>query len=578
MSLRRALLLAAMLGASGPALATPAAPDAASAVSEASAPTGDQWARIFADIRARRYDAARQALAANPSGPLLPIAQAEFWLAPKSGLPDRAELLGWLAAHSDLPQAEALAKLAARLELRDLNLPTTTPLSPATSAPARLPSVTTSPVGRDLAAKVRPLIVDDRPAEAESLYRTALPLLPSGEQAEWGQQIAWSYYLNHADADAIRLAGDAAATGHGDWSAMANWVRGLAAFRTGDCATAGEAFTRMAGNSRLAEDSAGGRFWAARAAVVCGRPEEASVHLRAAARSRDSFYGLLATRMLGLGQPPVPSVKPGWGALAGFPAAERAAALVRIGERKLADAVLRRAATTGQPAQHNLLIAIAASLNMPTTQLWLANHAPDGVALDPAARFPTPDWQPVRGWRVDRALVFAHALQESRFATDAVSHAGARGVMQLMPGTAQLIGRQFSEQVDAARLGDPALNIDYGQAYLEQLRDNPLTGGLLPKVIAAYNAGPGSLKKWADKGRDSVDPLLFIESIPYWETRHYVEQVLRNYWAYERNAGRSSASLEAIAQGLWPRFPGQPGATAVRLNPTPAALSTANDD
>jgi soluble lytic murein transglycosylase-like protein len=150
--------------------------------------------------------------------------------------------------------------------------------------------------------------------------------------------------------------------------------------------------------------------------------------------------------------------------------------------------------------------------------------------------------------------------------------------MQLMPGTAQLISRQFSEQIDAAQLGDPALNIDYGQAYLEQLRDSPLTGGLLPKVIAAYNAGPGSLKKWADKGRDSVDPLLFIESIPYWETRHYVEQVLRNYWAYERNAGRSSASLEAIAQGLWPRFPGQPGASAVRLDAAPAAIRAANAD
>jgi hypothetical protein len=64
---------------------------------------------------------------------------------------------------------------------------------------------------------------------------------------------------------------------------------------------------------------------------------------------------------------------------------------------------------------------------------------------------------------------------------------------------------------------------------------------------------------------DGGDPLLYIESIPYWETRGYVPIVLRNYWIYQQKAGKPSASRHALAQGMWPRFPGLPGASAVRM-------------
>jgi soluble lytic murein transglycosylase-like protein len=113
-------------------------------------------------------------------------------------------------------------------------------------------------------------------------------------------------------------------------------------------------------------------------------------------------------------------------------------------------------------------------------------------------------------------------------------------------------------------LADPAFNVEYGQSYLEMLRDSPHTQGLLPKVIAAYNAGPGSVQKWNAGGlKDNGDVLLFIESIPFRETRHYVEVVLRNYWLYQMKeaAGapqRASArpqSIAAIANNQWPRFP-----------------------
>ena len=177
------------------------------------------------------------------------------------------------------------------------------------------------------------------------------------------------------------------------------------------------------------------------------------------------------------------------------------------------------------------------------------------------ARYPMPAWRPTGGWRVDRALLFAHALQESQFRTDAVSRAGARGLMQLMPGTVQLVARHKGEAPGA--VDDPSVSFEYGQSYLEELADHPGTEGLLPKVIAAYNAGPNNVAAWNAR-MPGADPLLFIESIPFAETRNYVAIVLRNYWMYQQETGAEPVSLDELAQGQWPRFPGAALRTAAR--------------
>ncbi|HEX9931616.1 MAG TPA: lytic transglycosylase domain-containing protein, partial [Allosphingosinicella sp.] len=78
-------------------------------------------------------------------------------------------------------------------------------------------------------------------------------------------------------------------------------------------------------------------------------------------------------------------------------------------------------------------------------------------------------------------------------------------------------------------------------------------------------AGPAPIAEWNNRGFDRGDPLLYIESIPYWETRGYLPIVFRNYWVYEQRIGRAGASRAALVQGLWPRFPGLPGPNAVRL-------------
>ena len=101
---------------------------------------------------------------------------------------------------------------------------------------------------------------------------------------------------------------------------------------------------------------------------------------------------------------------------------------------------------------------------------------------------------------------------------------------------------------------------------MEYLRDYSGTGGLLLKVIASYNAGPAPVTAWNTR-YDQSDPLLYVESLPYWETRGYIPIILRNYWIYEDRGADRSASRRALAAGLWPRFPGLAGPTAVRLEP-----------
>ena len=155
---------------------------------------------------------------------------------------------------------------------------------------------------------------------------------------------------------------------------------------------------------------------------------------------------------------------------------------------------------------------------------------------------------------LDPLLVAGLIRQESEFNPLAKSSANAYGLMQVRPGTAQDMARQRGLNYSRGTLTDPATNLEYGQSFIELIRHSAYTGGQLPKVIAAYNAGPLPVGRWAsiyDKG----DPLLWIESIPYWETRYYVPAVLRNMWVYQGLNRAATPSLSALAQHRWPPFP-----------------------
>lgn len=527
---------------------------------------------VFQAIRDQRWQDAQLQLDSMTPGPLHAVARAEMLTAKGSPKADLEPLMKLLADAPELPQAQQIATLAAsRGGIGLPPLPEAHALTWINGAPqrARARTVAGDMVAGELAIRMQPFIKADDGSSAQSLLESMTGL--SGDATtEWQQKVAWIYYLQGDDNNARMMAAKAG-TGYGDWAVQGQWVGALAAWRQHDCTAAGQAFETVAARASDVELRAAGLYWAARADMACGRPDRIEGRLKNAAQLRETFYGLLSRQALGIQDKPRKIAEnflsADWQALARRPNIRVATALVEIGETGLADEVIRQQARIGEPGEYPALVRFTAALSLPGTLVWLSHNGPVGAAPPVEARFPSPNWSPDGGWRVDKALVFAHALQESRFNTTIVSKAGAYGLMQVMPSAATDIARKEGRSFDRSALSRPGTNFEVGQSYLEQLRDQPFTQGLLPKVIAAYNAGPSPVGLWNAGARDGGDPLLYIESIPYWETRGYVTTVLRNYWVYEGQTGRAaSPSRAALAQGMWPKFPGLPGANAVRLS------------
>lgn len=568
-------MIARLLIGAALALAAPAAGIAAGPIADQlSAEQQADYRTVFGDIRAGNWDQAAARLNGMGDGPLHAVARAEIYLAKGSPKADSDALSQLIARAPDLPEALQLAQLLRRRggDLVLPTLPTARDLTPVKGVPRRLTARSTKSdaFAARLAAQIKPFVKEDRAGEMEGYFLAAQENLTPAARAEFQQRIGWAYYLAGDDENALRLALAAGPAG-GDWGTAADWVAGLAAWRLDRCDPAGRAFQSVAANARDDEMRAAGWFWSARADLACRRPEQVQAKLRAAARVPETFYGLVAGRMLGI-TPAAPVRRTAlaareWTTLQPHSNAQAAVALAEIGEIGLADRMLRWQAQIGPAAEHAALIDLAAQLDLPQTQVWLAHNTPDGVRPEVWARYPSPNWIPANGWRVDRNLVFAHSLEESVFRVGATSGAGARGLMGIMPGTAeQLDRREGLPGSDRARLGEPTVNMAYGQRMLTWLRDLPSTGGLLPKVIAAYNAGPGANIKWNPALRDRGDPFLWIESIPYPETRQYVTLVLRNYWIYQQQAGEQTPGMTAMAQAMWPRFPGLAGQAAQRVS------------
>ncbi|MFL0672517.1 MAG: lytic transglycosylase domain-containing protein [Erythrobacter sp.] len=516
---------------------------------------------VFAAIDREQWAEVDALLAQRDGGVLHQIALASYYTHANSPRVSADQVARWFEGGTHLPQSDQLARLGAKRGL------TYTPALPYEQALVRQPAAPKRILPRPvedgtLAASAKAAMLDaiknNNPAGAHTTLLEVDPFLSTDARAEWRQRVAWAYYINNDDTAALEMA-ETVSAGSGAWVAEGDWVAGLAAWRLGHCSLAGEAFIRAANRASNPELAAASNYWAHRALVRCREPGKAQAFLSQAARFDETLYGMLAADQLGITLPseamPRALTSEDWRALGTRPNVMVAAALTEIGRPALADEVLRHEARIG-PAQHYAALArLARELGLPATQLFLAHNAPAGMKPEAALRFPVARWQPVTGWQVDPALAFAHALQESNFRANAVSPANARGLMQIMPGTARDHANRLNLGASYADLDDPEVNLAYGQRHLEMLRDHPATGGALPKIMAAYNAGLTPIGRWNYEVRDQNDPLLWMESIPYWETRGYVAIVMRNYWMYERATGALSPSRRALAQGRWPTFP-----------------------
>ncbi|HEV2817409.1 MAG TPA: lytic transglycosylase domain-containing protein [Allosphingosinicella sp.] len=336
-----------------------------------------------------------------------------------------------------------------------------------------------------------------------------------------------------------------------DYTSLA-WLGGSTAlFRLGRPADAARLFELYARAARSPQTRAKGFYWAARAANAAGNPGQASAWLEQAAASPDQFYGQLALERLGRGAPP-PPVPP-----APDPA-ERAA----FAQRPLAEAV-RYLGMTGRRADQTLFVralavqlandrerAVAGEFGRAIGRLdlgvWAAREArSSGDSFYARTAFPEVPIPPAyqRNW------AFAHGImrQESSFERSAVSPVGARGMMQLMPGTARQSAGRVGVPYDLSRLTeDPQYNILLGNHHLSELMDE--WGGNAVLVAAAYNAGSGNVRRWIASNGDprmpGADVVRWIEEIPFSETRNYVQRVLENAVVYDlMNPARQGAPM-----------------------------------
>jgi soluble lytic murein transglycosylase len=192
------------------------------------------------------------------------------------------------------------------------------------------------------------------------------------------------------------------------------------------------------------------------------------------------------------------------------------------------------AADATSDTDHVLAAELSKSINRPDLGVMVGRSAlTNGLSDYSAAGFPT---VPVpAGYEDNWTIIHAISRQESQFDRAAVSHAGARGLMQLMPATAREQSGKIGLNYDQAALtSDPNLSIMLGSSYFQRIYANY---GSYPLAIAAYNAGGGNVNKWlranGDPRTSAVDIVDWIEAIPYQETRNYVQRVIENAVVYD---------------------------------------------
>ncbi len=289
-------------------------------------------------------------------------------------------------------------------------------------------------------------------------------------------------------------------------------------------------------------------YWGGRAAAAANKTELAAKWYGAGAEHTATFYGQLSAHQLGKEAPPhpVPEPRPDPAEQVRFDALElvRAAQLFfAVGDREHARTMLNALADAAKtPLNFAMLASLAESHNRIDLAIAMARRAIDaGMPLMvhgyPVTTLP-------EGGLAERPLLLAIVRQESAFAPDAMSRAGARGLMQLMPATAAGVASKLSMPFSLDRLTtDGVYNLTLGRSYIERLIDD--FGGSYPLAIAAYNAGPGRVRQWlhdfGDPRGADLGMVDWIEMIPFNETRTYVQRVLENLQIYRGQSGDSAA-------------------------------------
>jgi soluble lytic murein transglycosylase-like protein len=449
--------------------------------------------------------------------------------------PSRAELNSWLTRYEDYGLAGAVYERANQIRGRGRRR------GPAPPEPERagvrvLPGAAPFPVGDSAAARVAIARIGERVGEGDITGARALAFEtatgPRSGQAEWWLGVL--AYRDHDYAEAVRhFELSAAWPHHGGWAGAA------------------------------------AHYWAARARLATGEHEGVVLHLEQAAQRPWTFYGQLAEAQLGRDSalnftPPELNEAEAQTFLTRHEGARRAAALAQLGRLSEVEGELRRLHGDLDPSEDRTYLALAVALRAPSAQLRAAEFGGPELA---SGFCPATTFIPEDGFTLDRALVYAIVRQESYYNPTAVSVSNARGLMQLLPSTANDMDRSKGFRRNPAQLFEPGLNMRLGQSYLRWLMDEFHNDGDLGRVFAAYNGGPGWLRRWLETQADSSDPLMVLETMSRLESRDYAERALSHMALCRKSFGQPTPEMDRLA-----------GGQAAAYQPLDAQLVASNSD
>ncbi|MCQ2914439.1 MAG: lytic transglycosylase domain-containing protein [Alphaproteobacteria bacterium] len=389
--------------------------------------------------------------------------------------------------------------------------------------------------------------------------RTVQKHLSQRDKDDLSTSLAYAYFIDRRDSSAWDTIKGPVSRAT-DRNPMAPWVAGLTKFRLGEMEEA-EKYFKMAANHPKAIPTlkAGASFWATRALMKQEKYRDILPLLKQAALAAPySFYGILAQRALGWDIThnwKGASITPDIHNILKYPAGRRMIALIEIGQVDLAEDELLKLYTENKKLRPELQAYADTLTDYPDFRELLAGL--DGsieTKNGDKALYPIPNWEPDNGWRMDRALVYAFIRQESCFKNKAFSKAGARGVMQLMPGTARLMANKLHVKYARSKLHNISYSLMLGQELIKTLLNFKSIQGNLFMTIASYNCGAGNTSKWQQREDLINDPVMFVEAIPSRETRDFVKKVVANYWVYRSLMGEDLSSVDDVLAGIYPIY------------------------
>lgn len=337
------------------------------------------------------------------------------------------------------------------------------------------------------------------------------------------------------------------------------WLGGTKAlYDLGDPKDAAPLFYRYGAAARTPPTRSKGFYWAGIAAQKAGDAKGAKAYFEQAAQYPERYYGQLALSQLGKPMPqladndkvdPTPEER---AAFLASPLTKAVREVARDAPWSVGIQFYRQIAKQAQTrAEMQMVADLAKDIGRRDLAVIVGEEAgAKGFHEFTGIAYPTLVTGAVNDW----TMVHAIARQESQFAQNAVSHAGAKGLMQLMPRTAREQANKLGVQyLSASLIDNPEYNLRLGDAYFSRLMDR--YDGSYPLAVAAYNAGPGNVNKWlaanGDPRSGAVSWVRWIEEIPIYETKNYVQRVLENAVVYRTmHPDKAAGDPKTIAQFL----------------------------